>query len=125
MWQLSWGGSRSHRYFSTMVQSRTWRTSRVRHRCTWCHEVNIDLKNDVSALHGYCRSAARIKTPHYILPPTLGGPRSHGCFSNMPQKPVQRATKHRPLCTSCHKVAIGSKAMFSALQSYYWSTARI
>ncbi len=36
--------------------------------------------------------------PHYILPPTLGGPRSHGYCSTMVQKPAQRTTEHRHLC---------------------------
>src|SRR6266702_5457914 len=51
-------------------------------------------KNTVSALHGYCWSAVQMSTPwtktntpHSVLPPTLGGSRSHGCCSAMAPKP--------------------------------------
>jgi ankyrin repeat protein len=55
--QLSKGSSRSHKFFSIMVQTRTWRPMRAKRCCTSCHEANMTPKNKVSVLHGYYWSA--------------------------------------------------------------------
>jgi hypothetical protein len=91
IWQLSKGGSRSHRFFSTMVRTRTRRPrgrNGVAHRVTRRIRLPRTRCRYCTAIAGARRGRERTERPvgpRYIGQLSKGGSRSHGFFSTMVQ----------------------------------------